>query len=261
MSPPWLASAAAVFSGFMFLHWPITRFCEGVIVRLGFTAYQFVAAAIFLAGGLAAAALLSRRRGGTATLTWRYLLGMFALIALAQPTLVLINIENIHFPQYALLTLLMLRAGLAPEAAWLGATGLGMVDEAYQLLFLQAGRPDRFDWNDVTLNALGAAVGVAVLLHYRLTHVRPVRHSWVTIAAILAPFIVLALVTSPPVFSPFYSVTPAGLRSRELTAGEGLILVGGLWISVNALVRRLADRGASVGGIEYAVAGRGQRWA
>jgi hypothetical protein len=36
-----------------------------------------------------------------------------------------------------------------------------------------------------------------------------------------------AVVTTPPALSPFYSVTPAGLRSRELTAGEGLMLVGG----------------------------------
>jgi hypothetical protein len=149
----------------------------------------------------------------------------------------------------------MLRAGLSPEAAWLGATGLGAVDEGYQLLFLQAGRPDRFDWNDVAFNALGAALGVAILLHYHLTRLRPVRYSWMTIVAILVPFIVLALVTSPPTLSPFYSVTPAGLRSRELTAGEGLILLGGVWISVNALVRRLADRAASVGGLEHAVAG------
>jgi hypothetical protein len=255
LSPLWLALSAAVFSAFVFLHWPITRFCEGVIARLGFAAYQWVAAALFLAVGLVTIATLSRRRQGAAALTWRYLLGLFALIALAQPTLVLVNIENVHFPQYALLAILLARAGFGPEGAWLGATALGLLDEAYQLLFMEAGRPDRLDWNDITFNALGAAVGVTVALHYGLTRARPARHSGLAIAAILAPLIILALVAAPPAFSPFYAVTPAGLRSRELTPGEGLILVGGLWISVNVLVRRLAHREAAPANLGYAVAG------
>lgn len=57
----WAGVAAAIFSGSVFLHWPITLACERAIQKLGFAAYQWPAAAIFLAVGLTMAVIISRR--------------------------------------------------------------------------------------------------------------------------------------------------------------------------------------------------------
>jgi len=113
---------------------------------------------------------------------------------------------------------------------------------------------DRLDWNDITFNAIGAALGVVILLHLATAQARPLRHSRRTILTILTPIVVIALVAAPPVFTPFYSVTPVGLRSHELTASEGLILVGTLWIAVHELVRHLSRRVAPARSVDPAVA-------
>ncbi|CAN5551316.1 hypothetical protein BH23ACI1_BH23ACI1_27130 [soil metagenome] len=56
MSLSWIAVTAAVFSAFVLLHWPITVACEFVIRQIGFASCQRVAAAAFMAAGLAVAA-------------------------------------------------------------------------------------------------------------------------------------------------------------------------------------------------------------
>jgi hypothetical protein len=238
----WVTLTAVAFAGGVFLHAPITTLCDDLVQRLGFPTYERLAAAAALILMVLTAATLRLRATESSSTTWPFLLALFGLAALAQPWLILINIENVHFVQYAVLAMLLARCGLAPERAWLTATGLGICDEAYQLLFLRFGRPDRLDWNDITFNSIGAAIGVVILLHLGWSRPRGGRHTWVAIVAILAPLVIAALLVAPPVFSPFYSVTPHGLRSHELTPGEGVSLVGLVWIAINCLVRRLASR-------------------
>jgi hypothetical protein len=137
------------------------------------------------------------------------------------------------------------RGGFAPVTAWGAATLLGAADEQYQFLFLRQGRPDPLDWNDIVLNAIGAAIGIIVLLHLGIARAEPPRHSWILIGAAAAPVILVALFTAPPVFSPFYSVTPAGLRSHIMSPAEGLIIVASLWLGLNALIGCLARGSAA----------------
>lgn len=66
--------------------------------------------------------------------------------------------ELVHLPQYALVAWLVAGAGLAPTAALLTCLGLGALDEAWQWRVLY---PERaMDWNDVTLDLVGALAGV-----------------------------------------------------------------------------------------------------
>lgn len=73
--------------------------------------------------------------------------------------------ELVHFPQYALVAVLLLRIPLAPTAALGAACLLGGLDEAWQSVFLY---PERLlDWNDIVLNALGATLGLLAAWSWR----------------------------------------------------------------------------------------------
>jgi hypothetical protein len=239
MSGRWLSAAAVLFLACVFLHQPVTDFCDYLANRFGFLAYDHGIAVGFLVAGVAAAGALTLGRQQSAT-TWASLMVLFALVVIAQRVLILNSVENVHFPQYAVLAALLVRTGLAPDAAWVAASALGVADEEYQYLFLRAGRPDPLDWNDITLNAIGAALGVVVLLHFGLAQARIPRYSWRLILAVMAPLTAAALWLAPPVWSPFYKVAGSGFRVHVLSPAEGLVLVGALWLAVYFVVRRVS---------------------
>lgn len=81
---PWLAATLAVFVADLVLHLPISD----------------ALALLVAAGALLGGALLAQR---------------FLLVA---------SVENIHYPQYALLALLLARGGVTAEASWLGVRRL-----------------------------------------------------------------------------------------------------------------------------------------
>ena len=89
------------------------------------------------------------------------LVALGAITVAAQRWLLVTNVELIHFPQFGLLAALLLFAGLGPRAAWIGATLGGVLDETYQYLVdLRPPADVYFDYNDVVLNAIGAAWAV-----------------------------------------------------------------------------------------------------
>ena len=96
---------------------------------------------------------------------WPALLTLGAIGVAAQESLLVSNVELIHFPQFALLAGLILAAGLGAETAWLLATVAGIADETYQYLVLYAGVPNIYlDYNDMVLNAIGAAYAVCLFV-------------------------------------------------------------------------------------------------
>jgi hypothetical protein len=243
VTPPlslrWLSAAAVVFLACVFLHQPVTDFCELVAHRYGFLEYDHAVAVGFLVIGIAAVGALAVGRNRSTT-TWVALAAGALLVVAAQRVLILNSVENVHFPQYMVLVMLLGRAGLAPEMAWLTGTMLGVADEEYQYLFLRAGRPDPLDWNDINLNAIGAALGVVVLLHFGLARAWASRHSWRLILGVIAPLTALGLWLVPPVLTPFYKVVGSGFRWHVLSPGEGLMLVGLIWLGVHEVVRRVS---------------------
>jgi hypothetical protein len=89
------------------------------------------------------------------------------LIGLIYNTMFMVDTEAIHFPQYALLGMLLLpRTGRVTEAiTWV--TLFGAFDEAWQYWVLNMGnRVDSvyFDFNDIVLNLAGGAFGVLLAL-------------------------------------------------------------------------------------------------
>lgn len=87
------------------------------------------------------------------------------LLAIASfRTLLVMNIEVIHFPQYAILVCLLfpLRFRYGETVVW--ATLGALIDEGYQYFYLYADRRIHFDFNDIILNTIGAGFGVVLLL-------------------------------------------------------------------------------------------------
>jgi hypothetical protein len=241
------AWAFAVFlsAANLLLHHQISIFCDVLYRRLGRSAYEWVT--LIGIGGvtlLAAAPVLRRRvrlRAEPRALPALLILAVAGVGA--QESLLVTNVELIHFPQFALLAGLLLAGGAGPEAAWLLATAAGIVDELYQYLFIYAEVPNVYlDYNDMVLNALGAAyavclfaaaggrsIGAADTLLLR----RP-KTSAFTVAGLLAG----AAWVDPPRLEPFWRRAMTGRSYHVLSLWEGLLLTLLLWLLVLWLCRK-----------------------
>jgi hypothetical protein len=114
---------------------------------------------------------------GRAPARGRWIGAWAALLAAALAAwwlLTVANIELIHFPQYAVLAVLLFAGGLHPTWALIGATSLGAIDEVYQHFVLYADRQEAYlDFNDMVLNCIGAAGGLLLALAARAARHRP----------------------------------------------------------------------------------------
>ena len=85
------------------------------------------------------------------------------LILLALKTIVVINIELIHVLQYGILAFMIFPFVRNFREALFWAVCMGALDELYQYLVLAPDKNDYFDFNDVILNLLGAALGLILI--------------------------------------------------------------------------------------------------
>jgi VanZ family protein len=85
------------------------------------------------------------------------------LVFLSYKTLVVFNVENIHFPQYAILTLpaFVFFKHFAETVFWVALSGA--FDEAYQYFVLYRNNNVYLDFNDIVLNLIGAGIGVVLI--------------------------------------------------------------------------------------------------
>jgi len=97
-----------------------------------------------------------------------YLTTTFLFIFVAIKILIVVNIEMIHFVQYGLLTLLLFPLFSSFRITLFFAILLGVLDEAYQYWILTPLSTDYYDFNDVIINLLGAALGLILL--YAIGH-------------------------------------------------------------------------------------------
>lgn len=224
---PWWVAALVAFN--LWLHLPISDVFDGLARQYGFTEYDRATRAVFLVAGLASATWLwwpSQQRAGVR----RAVTGLAAVIALAQAFIVVNGIEAIHYPQYALMAWLLVQTGMGLERSWLTATALGALDEIWQWQTLPRAVPGYLDWNDIVLNAVGAGLGVVVVVRMRRVAVpeRALPRMWVTSA--LAAAALVALLTGPLVEQPFYRVTPGGRWFHLLSAFEAVACMAVIWI-------------------------------
>jgi hypothetical protein len=154
------------------------------------------------------------------------LLTLGALTCGAYTLLMVANIELIHYPQYALMTGVLLAGGNAPIVAWTAAVAAGVIDETYQHLVIYAGRADTYlEFNDMVLNAIGATWVVLLVGASRrpppTAHANRLRRVWLPAVVLVAAWLAL-LWLDPPTFSPFWRRAATGRYYRRLSGARGI---------------------------------------
>jgi hypothetical protein len=231
----WLAVAAALFVLDIALHLPIEDLFDDIARRYGFFWYDALAQKVFIGFGLALLTALwwwslpARR-----PVVRRATVAVVAAMLLAKGFLLVAAIENIHYPQYALIVIALARAGLALEPSWLIAVGLGVLDEYYQFVMLPRGTPNYLDADDIVLNAIGGLLGVILVLAWSQREPEPPSAPSSTASLVLLALIV-ASIFGPVVRSPFYNTTPGGRHFHLLTWFETSLVIGTLCAGVRKL--------------------------
>jgi hypothetical protein len=237
LSAWWIGAAAAMFVADLFLHLPITDFCDALVKKVGWVAYDNFLRRGFFVLGITTTAIVAawpRRRTAVNAVA---IASLFVAAVVAQHTLLVAGIENIHYPQYAMVAFLLLQGGVRPEVGLLAAAALGAADETYQFLALPRGRPTYFDWNDVVLNALGSAFGLVFARAFtRIDRSRALLPT-TRVLKIVGVALVIGLIVGPPLGRPFFTVTPGGRLFHQLAASEAVLLLGSLWMGMRALLR------------------------
>jgi hypothetical protein len=229
----WIA-AAVLLGADLFLHMPITNICDVWVVRYGWTTYNHWVFVVIVSTSIAAALVPLARQYRR----WSHPSAIAALLMLSAMTygaytlLMIANIELIHFPQYALMTGVLLLGGNPASVSWVTAVAAGVADEAYQYLVIYAGRPDTYlDFNDMVLNAIGVTWMVLLIAAgTRPPTTAPTDRlrSWPA-AVFLVAALLLLLWLDPPTFSPFWRRAATGRDYRVLSGAEGLLVALLLW--------------------------------
>lgn len=251
---PWLFAAALVV-GNLFLHKPISDVCDALFARIGRVPYEWTSllaiGALSIGGGFlllrgGAPALRSPRGLGA-------LVGLAVLTVAAQQGLLVSNIELIHLPQFGLLAALLLVAGLPAQFAWLVATLAGAIDETYQWLVIYAGVANvYFDWNDIILNALGAAWAVMLARGGRVDSASGGERRWqralfalLVVAALAAWWVApprLTVIDGFPYRAPTLGRAMTGRTYHVMPASEGLAATVLIWALVALACSAAAPR-------------------
>jgi hypothetical protein len=232
----WLVAAAALFVLDIALHLPIEDVFDDIARRYGFFWYDALAQKVFVGLALVmVAALWSWSRPGRRPVVRRATIAVLAAMLLAKGLLLVAAIENIHYPQYALIVCALARTGMALEPSWLIAVALGVVDEYYQFLMLPRGTPNYLDADDIVLNALGGLLGVVVVLAWSEREPESPLIPSSTASRLVLLGLIAASIFGPVVRSPFYNTTPGGRHFHLLTWFETALVLGALWSGVRRL--------------------------
>jgi len=253
---------AAVYYAFgVLFHERVNLFCHAIRESTGNAVYQNGLSLIFgtMLVLLSASLVRGLVRGKERAAKLAYAAFSVSFLILGYHTLFIFNTEAVHFVQYGGLAILLylLLGGLGRSILW--TTILGALDEAYQYWVLYADRFTWFDFNDVILNILGAAIGcVCVWILACSARERPrltpaVLRRGITspvwllgLAFLLAPVaaysagllvrfpadksrpwqIVLARRFPDP--NRFWETTPWGKTLHNLSPAEGMLLTTGL---------------------------------
>jgi hypothetical protein len=106
------------------------------------------------------------------TICWFFTI---SLVIVSYQLLVVFNVEIIHYPQYAILAILVyaLVKRFGETIFWV--TLAGAFDEAYQYFFLLRDNVQvHFDFNDIVLNLIGGGIGIVLI--YTLLDLKPDIH-------------------------------------------------------------------------------------
>lgn len=141
------------------------------ITRRQYNLYVLIIAGVFLLGYVISFIKNTQSRHNSRML-YLYMLFNIANAVLIINILFVINIEIIHFPQYAIAAVLLFPLTKNYNASLLCAVLLGVIDEGYQYFVLAPELTYYYDFNDVVTNLVGAVFGLLLLRSLGLANER-----------------------------------------------------------------------------------------
>lgn len=123
-----------------------------------------------------------------------YTVSTLIFVIIAFNLLVIVNVEIIHFLQYGLMALLVFPLTLRYGETLYWCTLLGAIDEAYQYFYLAPHRTEYYDFNDVIINLLGAALGLILLRIMDIGQIGVQRKKWIKTAPAIVTILLSGVV-------------------------------------------------------------------
>lgn len=97
------------------------------------------------------------------------------LVILTYKYLFILPTETAHFPQYAMMAILLFPLTWRFDETLIWATIIGAIDEGYQYYLISPERTNYLDFNDILTNLLGAALGLIFLWAFLKNEIRKPR--------------------------------------------------------------------------------------
>lgn len=183
--------------------------------------------------------------------TWFAFILTLLFVILSFNILLVVNVEIIHFVQYLVLAILLFPLLNNYRDTLFFATLFATADEAYQYLVLAPLRTDYFDFNDVIIDLIGAALGLLLLWSVGIKEV-VTQQKWfqtptfigfsiLTVAVIISYITgVLAIYpseseTQAPILlirkiqESFWTIIHPNVKFHVVQPLEGVLILGGLF--------------------------------
>jgi hypothetical protein len=144
-------------------------FDKDILIPVGFYSIQHIVDVISIAaivGVFVLAIGVVRIHGRASAYHFCLWLSLLLLMYLADHYMNVNNAERIHYPQYAVLALLLGLTLRSEVLIFFVTSFAGFVDEFLQFV-MAPDKTNYLDFNDIILNILGAAFGIALLLAFR----------------------------------------------------------------------------------------------
>lgn len=190
-----------------------------------------------------------------------FLLATMLFCVLCFSFLMVINIEVVHFVQYAILAILIFPLNKNYLGTIIFCSLAGGLDEAYQYLELE-NNAFYYDFNDVVLDCVGACIGILILFIHRILPAEKGNGPWfkqshfitlmivatvLLIKMMLGTFVLVDSIDDPAYFALFRKPPPAGFwfypsgpyaRFHILMPIPALIIIASLCFTYNRLSHR-----------------------
>lgn len=181
-------------------------------------------------------------------------------IIISFNTILVVNVEIIHFVQYAVFAILAFPLFQNYRDTLFYTTIFAAIDEAYQYFVLAPFRTDYFDFNDVIIDLIGGAAGLLLLWGIGIRNIET-NQSWfkspsfigfstLTIISFIAYFTgILAIYPSETdsqapillirkVYDDFWTIIHPNVKFHVVRPLEGMLILGGLFYFYSQLVFR-----------------------
>jgi hypothetical protein len=144
---------------------------------------------------------------------WIYMGVNILSAVLALNLLFVVNIEVIHFPQYAFFALLTFPLLLNYQQTLIWATLAGAIDEAYQYFYLSPNDTGYYDFNDVLTNLIGVVFGLLFLRSFNIKESS--RPKFLKSSAFMA-LVGLSVIIATACFSGILSIYPSDITHYQI---------------------------------------------